>query len=78
MSGNSSEAPTLALVTVGVRPLPRLRDHTTASTPKHSAARIMAPPSDMLYDFIGKATCGPEVFCCSGSRRAPSPTIPRS
>ena len=26
------------------------------------AAGVMAPTTDMLYDFIGKAVCGMELF----------------
>ena len=26
------------------------------------AASVMAPPTDVLYDFIGKAVCGMDLF----------------
>ena len=41
--GTSSEAPTLALVTVGVIAVPRFRGKITASTAKHSAIRRRLP-----------------------------------
>ena len=45
-----------AIVVLGVASV--ILDHRATV----NAAGVMAPTTDMLYDFIGKAVCGMELF----------------